>query len=109
MFASEEALIRASLRSSSELTTLNPRPPPPDLALIITEECFFKEEKNFLASLRSISLFEPSTTGTLCFCANSLAFTLSPKSFNVLSSGPIKMRPALFIAEANLGFSLKNP
>ena len=92
-------------KSSSFVTTLIPRPPPPNAALIIKGKPIFRPHFKASAGLDT-ALGVAGKVGTPALSAALLAATLSP----ILSSrGPIKVIPASSQALAKSAFSDKNP
>ena len=108
VFASVLAVLYAGISSSSFLTTLIPRPPPPAEAFIITGYPIFRAEIK-ASSSESMAPSEPGTTGTPAFIIISLAFDLLPILSILLESGPINFILHSSHICANLLFSDKNP
>ena len=61
------------------------------------------------ASVTSVTLSVPSSTGTSAALASVRALVLSPRLFSTSTVGPTNRMPAASSCSAKLAFSLRNP
>ena len=88
--------------------TFNPRPPPPNAALIATgSPCSFA--KAVTSSWPLTGSLVPATNGAPAVAAILLAETLSPSALIADGGGPIQIKPASITACAKSARSDKNP
>ena len=79
------------------------------MALITTDEFFFKDFRKSSACFKVVFCLVPAITGIPKLRASSFAEVLSPNIFKVLSLGPTNLIFARLAAEAKEEFSLKKP
>ena len=103
-----EVRSKTSRNSFSERIMEMPRPPPPEVALIMTGNpmvlAIFKPSSRF-----STIPSDPWMIGTPAFFAIALAEALSPIWRIALAEGPTNFKPQLATISANCSFSDKNP
>ncbi len=96
-------MISAGLR-----TTLSPRPPPPNAALIaIGRPCRATNASTSSGPLTGPSV--PGAIGAPTRLAIARAATLSPRASMAAGGGPIQVSPAPVTARANPAFSARKP
>jgi hypothetical protein len=98
----------AEAASEASVTTLIPRPPPPNAALIATGQPL-DSPKAITSAGSAIGSFRPGTLATPARAAASRALILSPIVSMALGGGPMKVAPAAATARANAAFSARNP
>ena len=106
--ASRTAESKSSGISSLLRTTLSPRPPPPNAALIaIGIPCSSANATTSSASLTGSLV--PGTNGAPTLVAMCRACTLSPRAMIASGEGPIQVSPASMTAWAKSAFSERKP
>ncbi len=106
--ASRTAESNSSGISSMVRATFNPRPPPPNAALMATgRPC--SSAKATTSSASFTGSLVPGTSGAPALVAMCRACTLSPSAMIESGEGPIQVSPASMTAWAKSAFSERNP
>ncbi len=98
----------AEAASPASVTTLIPRPPPPNAALIVTGQPS-DSPKAMTSEGSAMGSFRPGTLATPARVAASRALILLPMVSMALAGGPMNVAPAAVTARANGAFSARNP